>query len=106
MEKGPVCVLISNNAQGQETPVGNQRGERRSVSSPERRGQRQTRFPSVGYEVIALGMSWVGWRRSKAQRGQQRRGYIDRTSERSRYLVGARVVWMAKMHEKLSLRRP
>ena len=26
--EGPVCVLNSNNAQGQQTPAGNQRGER------------------------------------------------------------------------------
>ena len=51
-------------------------------------------------------MSWVGWRRPKAPRGQQRRGYSDRTSERSRHLVGAHVVWEAKRDEKLGLRRP
>ena len=60
IEEGPVCVLNSNNAQGQETPVGNQRGERRSASSPGRRGQRHTRFGIVRKEAIALGMSWVG----------------------------------------------
>ena len=38
----------------------------------------------------------MGWRRPKAPRGQQRRGYSDRTSERSRHLVGARVVREAK----------
>ena len=48
IEEGPVRVLNSNNAQGQETPVGNQRGERRSASSPKRRGQWQTRFARVG----------------------------------------------------------
>ena len=48
----------------------------------------------------------MGWRRPKAPRGQQRRGYSDRTSERSRHLVGARVVWEAKRDEKLGLRRP
>ena len=48
IEEGPVCVLNSNNAQGQEIPVGNQRSERRSASSPERRSQRRTRFASVG----------------------------------------------------------
>ena len=51
-------------------------------------------------------MSWVGWRRPKAPRGQQQRGYSDRTSERIRHLVGARVAWEAKRDEKLSLRRP
>ena len=51
-------------------------------------------------------MPWVGWRRPKTPRGQQRRGYSDRTSERSRHLVGARVVWEAKRDEKLGLRRP
>ena len=40
IEEGPACVLNPNNAQGQETPVGNQRGERRRASSLERRGQR------------------------------------------------------------------
>ena len=106
IEEGPVCVLNSNNAQGQEKPAGNQRGERRSASSPERHGQRQTRFASVGSEAIALGISWVGWRRPKAPRGQQRRESSDRASERSRHLVGARVVWEAKRDEKLGLRRP
>ena len=45
-------------------------------------------------------MSWVGWRRPKAPRGQQPRGYSDRTSMRSRHLVGARVVWEAKRDKK------
>ena len=57
IEEGPVCVLNSNNAQGQETPVGNRRGEQRSASSPERRGQWQPRYASIGWEAIALGMS-------------------------------------------------
>ena len=48
IEEGPVCVLNSNNARGQETPVRNQRGERQRASSPERRGQWQTRFASPG----------------------------------------------------------
>ena len=50
-------------------------------------------------------MFWVGRRRPKAPRGQQRPGYSDRTSERSRHLVGALVVWEATRDEKLSLRR-
>ena len=44
-------------------------------------------------------LGW-GWRRPKAPRGQQRRGFSDRTSERSRHLVGDRVVWEAKRDEK------
>ena len=44
-------------------------------------------------------MPWVGWRRPKALRGQQRRGYSDRISESSRHLVGALVVWEAKRDE-------
>ena len=40
----------------------------------------------------------MGWRRLKASSRQQRRGYSDQTSERSRDLVGARVVWEAKMN--------
>ena len=105
--RGRTCLCSnSNNAQGQETPVGNQRGERRNASSPERRGQRQARFASVGWEAIALGMSWVGWHRPKARRGQQRRGYSDRTSERSRHLVGARRVREAMRGEKRGVRRP
>ena len=93
------CVLVSNNARGQETPV----GERRRASSPERRGQRQTRFASTGEEGITLGISWVGWQCTapKAPLGQQRRGCSDRTSEQSRHLVGPRVVWEAKRDEKL-----
>ena len=60
IEEGSVCVLNSNNARGQETPAGNQRGERRRASSPKRRGQRQTRVSSPGQEAIALGISLVG----------------------------------------------
>ena len=51
-------------------------------------------------------MSRVGWRRPKAPRGQQRPGYSDRISERSRHLVGAAVVGGAKRDDKLGLRRP
>ena len=48
-----------------------------------------------------------GWRSPEAPRRQQRRGYSDRTSERSRDLVGARVVRDAKKGgEKLRLRQP
>ena len=45
----------------------------------------------------------MGWRSPEAPRGQQRRGNSDRIySERSRDLVGARVVqvWEAKRDEK------
>ena len=93
-----VSCLQSDNAvsTSNKTLVGNKRGEQRSALSPERRGQRQTRFANVGHEAIALGMSWVGWRGPKAPRGQQRRGYSDQTFERSRHLVGARVVSEAK----------
>ena len=48
----------------------------------------------------------MGWRRPKVPRGQQRRESSDRTSERSRHLVGARVVWEEQSDEKLGLRRP
>ena len=48
----------------------------------------------------------MGWCRPKISRGQQQRGYSDRTSERSRHVVGARVVWEARRDEKLGLRRP
>ena len=59
-----------------------------------------------GQEAIALGVAWVSCRRHKAPRGQQRRGYSDGNSERSRHLIGARVVSEAKRDEKVSLRRP
>ena len=42
----------------------------------------------------------MGWCGPKTPRGQQRRESSDRTSERSRHLVGARVVWEAKGDEK------
>ena len=42
-----------------------------------------------------LGISWVGWRRPKAPRGQQRRGYSDRTSGRSHHLVVV-LVWFGR----------
>ena len=47
-----------------------------------------------------------GWRSPEAPRRQQRRGYRDRTSERSRDLVGAHVGCEAKKDENLDLRRP
>ena len=47
-----------------------------------------------------------GWRSSEAPRRKQRRGYSDRTSERSRDLVGASVVCEANVNEKRGLRRP
>ena len=77
---------------GQETPVGNQRGERRQASSPERRSQRQIVFAGTRLEAIALEISWVGWRTLEAPRWQQRRGHSDRSSERSRDVVGARAI--------------
>ena len=36
---------------------------------------------------MALGVSWVGWRRPAAPHEQQRRGYGGRASERSRDVV-------------------
>ena len=36
---------------------------------------------------MALGVSWMGWRRPAAPHGHQRRGYSGRTSERSRHVV-------------------
>ena len=72
-----LCSKLDKRKRRQETPVGNQRGERRDASSPDRCAQQQTRFSSVGYEAIALGISWMDWRRRKAPRGQQRRGHSD-----------------------------
>ena len=46
-----------------------------------------------------------GWRSPEARRRLVRRGYSDRTSYRSRDLVGARVVCEAKRDENLGLRR-
>ena len=36
---------------------------------------------------MALGVSWMGWRRPAAPHGQQRRGYSDQNSGRSRDVV-------------------
>ena len=47
VEEGPVCVTYLNNAQRQETPVGSQRGARRSASYSVRRGHRQTHIPII-----------------------------------------------------------
>ena len=47
-----------------------------------------------------------GWRSPEAPRRQQQRGYSNRISERSRDLVGARVLFEAKRDEKLGLQRP
>ena len=41
---------------------------------------------------MALGVSWMGWRRPAAPHGQQRRGYNGRTSERNRDVVLGREV--------------
>ena len=52
--------------------------------------------------------SWdvlAAWPSPEAPRRQQRRGWSDRTSKRSRDLVGARVVCEANRDEKLGLRR-
>ena len=93
-----VFVLDSNNAQrSTNNPCTwlnpcNQRSERPQASSPERQGYRQIVFAGTGWEAIALGISWVGWRSPEAPRGQQRLRNSDRASERSRDLIGARVV--------------
>ena len=63
-------------------------------------------LPASDRTLSLLGsLGWAG-AAPKAPRGQQRHGYMDRTSERSRHLVGARVVWGAKRDEKLGMRRP
>ena len=53
---------------------------------------------------MALGVSWMGWSRPAAPRGQQRRGYSDRTSERSRDVVVGRVTFEVQGDEKPGLR--
>ena len=96
------CVLNSNNAQGQETLVGNQRGER-LPGAPRPVADSFCQRRIGGYRSWdALG----GLAPPQRPRGQQRRGYSHRTSERSRHLVGARVVWEAKRDGKLGVRRP
>ena len=40
---------------------------------------------------MALGVSWMGWRRPAAPHGQQRRGYSGRNSERNRHVC---VSWL------------
>ena len=89
---------------GQRTPEGNQRGERPLASYPGRRGQRP--IVSAGSAEMAIAHVLGGWRSPEAPRRQQRKGYSDRTSERSRDLVGARVDCEAKRDEKVGLRRP
>ena len=54
---------------------------------------------------MALGVSWMGWRRPAAPHGQQRRGYSGRTSERSRDVVVGRVTFEVQSDGKLGLRR-
>ena len=54
---------------------------------------------------MALGVSWMGWRRPAAPHGQQRRGHSSRTSERSRDVVVGRVTFEVQGDEKLGLRR-
>ena len=54
---------------------------------------------------MALGVSWMGWRRPAAPHGQQRRAYNSRTSERSRDEVVGHVTFEVQGDEKLGLRR-
>ena len=54
---------------------------------------------------MALGVSWMGWRRPATPHGQQRRGYSDRTSERSRDVVVGHVTFEVQGDKKLGLRR-
>ena len=42
---------------------------------------------------MAVGVSWMGWRRPAAPHGQQRRGYSGRTFKRSRDVVVSRVTF-------------
>ena len=42
---------------------------------------------------MAVGVSWMGWRRPAAPHGQQRRGYSDRISERSHHVVIGRLTF-------------
>ena len=62
-------------------------------------------LPAPARRLSLLGS--LGWLTSPgAPRGQQRWGCSDRTSEQSRDLIRARVVWEAKRDENTSLRRP
>ena len=54
---------------------------------------------------MALGVSWMDWRRPVAPHGQQRPGYNGRTSERSRDVLVGRVSFEVPGDEKLGLRR-
>ena len=100
---GAVCSTIRETLNCQRTPDGNDRGDGRLASSPERGDC--SFFAGSGYEAMTVGVSWVGWRSPIAPHGQQRRGYSGRTSERSRDLVVGRVTMVARGDEKLSVRR-
>ena len=52
---------------------------------------------------MALGVSWLDWRRPAAPHGQQRRGYSGRISERSRDVVVGRVTFEVQGDENLGL---
>ena len=54
---------------------------------------------------MALGVSWIGWRRPAAPHGQQRRVYSGRASERTRDVVFGRETFEVQGDEKLRLRR-
>ena len=54
---------------------------------------------------MALGVSWMGWRRPAAPHGQQRRGNSGRTVERSRGAELGRVTFEVQGDEKLGLPR-
>ena len=54
---------------------------------------------------MALGVSWMGWRRAAALHGQQRRGYSGRTSERNRDVVVSRANFEVQGDEILGSRR-
>ena len=91
---------------GQQTPDGNQRGKRRHASSPERRGSWQDCFCRHG---LRGDRSWDlsdGLAQPRSSTRAASTENSDPAPERSRDLVGARVVWEAKRDESTGLRRP
>ena len=99
------CVLNSNNARVKKHTLATD--EASDGTRPPRNTTASDRLvlPAPARRLSLLGsLGWAG--AAPKPHAGKRRGYNDRTSERSRNLLDARVVWEAKRDEKLGLRRP
>ena len=88
-----LLCINSSGAQGQETPVGNHEASDRASTLRIAAASGRLVLPAPVRRLSLLGsLGWAGAAPKPYVRAQQRRVYSDRTSARSRDLVGARVV--------------